>query len=782
MSRKDSARIESGYRIIGEAKAYLQVPTFDSLQKMTVKELLSVPAIERLISIKAINFFSKFATQEGILELVSAITMIPLHLCEGVVQVSGGHVKDTVEARSALLILKASGSITERRSKDSLFSFLVGPKSLFFDAIFAALNYITSNVTEAKSLKERYALINQYMDSLDAMMLALEYIADTSVGTETLLDVLTKRYSMDTNVTPDSCNYLNPFIVLLDIAYVNGFLISLLCKNPPITKCIAIKINDFLLHTRFADFVFYYLLPEELVEALQISPASESISSQNLSGSSILPASFIEVHTWLHAKSIKSDQARSGAPLITEDALAHAMELLCHVMASGNILLIGSIVRYLPAAAQILFSPELLCTVSLHTLKLICTFSSTSIGMILRTTRLYVSEILGTDALEPRNSSADITSKDPFTRSSLHEIIEYLANVIVEGERTTDAEAPPKSSGIIRSGSQSRMESIKFDQSLLPAEVESKLVPIYSIYIGMLSRFIQHQMPKVVSGRSDSAYLARISITMEHLASVFCILDDIGKMLYLAANSNSAETPALYADGDTLDKRARFDYCYCGRIPHLGTISTTCPESISIHETYIIKGRILSPSPLSIFACVFPPPKNGTNPLLTLQLMLFNIRTGQQTIIKHYVTRILSSIIVFSADSAELFKRVVSDIKLSAFLSSISLKKNRNPFCNLVCEMLLRVCLRCNDTCWRLYRERLAGYYRNDDVDTTQDLAYPLSLSNAGSLSIDKNTDKLALLRFLMASSDFVTYVESVLEADHNKYVRIRNSTVLRHQ
>lgn len=161
--------------------------------------------------------------------------------------------------------------------------------------------------------------------------------------------------------------------------------------------------------------------------------------------------------------------------------------------------------------------------------------------------------------------------------------------------------------------------------------------------------------------------------------------------------------------------------------------------------------------------------------MLTLQLMLFSITTGQQTIIKHYATRILSSIIIFATDSANLFKRVILDSKLFAFLPSLSLKKNRNPFFNLVCETLLRVSLRCNDTCWRLYKERLAGYYRNKDIDTKQDLAYPLSLSNISPPPVDEDAGQIALIRFLTDSPDFVTYVQSVLEKNHDKYIKSRN-------
>lgn len=806
MTERNSARIESGYRIVGETKAYLKVPTFDSLQKMTVKELLSVPAIERLVSIKAVNFFPKFATQEGVLDLVMAITMIPLRLCEGVVKISGKHIKDTVEARSALLIIKESGNIVERRTKNSLFSFLIDTKSLFFDAMFTALDHIVETITEAKSLKERYSLINQYMDSLDAMMLSLEYIADTNTGAEILLDVLIRRYSMDTNHAQHKNTSLNPFIVLLDITYVNNFTISLLCKYPPIEKSFATQINDFLLHTHFIDIVFYYLLPTDAIEALQTPSIHDHSSSPCfLKWSYTLPTSFIDTLALLHSDtnnynqvpsihnqgltSLSESQSQTLAHsnrvlFITEDVLAHAVELLCHIMACGNTLLIGSIIRYLPTAARILFSSELLSLLPLHNLKLICTFSSTSVSMILRVPRLYISEVLGVDDLQHQSANNNGTSKGPFTRLSLYNIIEHLATVAVSEEIAEGVESSQSSSEslqIIRNNHPSKLQSITFDKTLLPDEVESMLTPVYNVYIRILAYFIQYQMPKMVSERFDSAYLARVSVTMRHLASVFCILDDIGKMLYLSANSSSTESLTIHFDGDTLNKRSRFDYRYCGRIPWLGTISTTCPESINLYETYMIKEKILSPSPLSIFACVFPPQKYGKNPLLTLQLMLFNIKTGQQTIIKHYVTRILSSIIVFAADSTELFKRVVSDIKLSAFLPSISIKKNKNPFCNLVCEMLLRVCLRCNDMCWKLYREQLSGYYRNReaDMDDKKELLYPLSLSNINQLLADENADSLVLIRPLMTSSDFVTYVLNILEADHNKYIKIRNSTIL---
>lgn len=785
MPQKEPDRIESGYCIVGEAKAYLQVPTFGGLQRMTVKELLSVPAIERLVSIKTGNFFSKFATKESVIDLVAAITMIPLCLCGGVIQICGEHIKDTVEARSALLILKASERITEGRSKSSLFSFLMAPESLFFDAMFTALDYITKTVTEAKSLKERYIVTNRYMDSLDAMMLSLEYIANTNTGTEILLDELTRRYAVTANSVHCTCIPLNPFFMLLDIAYVNNFTGSLLCKCSPVAKSVATKINDFLLATYFMDIVFYYLLPKDLLEASQSFPCASNPLHSPL-------VSFVEVSTWLCAGPVKDGQARngaqqevdelnnhkarlSGASPITEDVLANAVELLCQIMASGSILLIGSIARYLPTVACILFSPELLCMSSLHTLKLMCTFSSTSVSMILRAPRLYIAEVLSTDESKYDSISVDTDSKGSSARFSLHSIIEQLAIIAISGEKTTRTDGHSKSADTARSGGRSGIESIRLGQALFPSEVETGLAPIYDAYIELLAQFLQHHMPRMVSGRLDSSYLARISVTMKHLASVFCILDDIGKMLYLATNSASTEALVLYADGDSLTKNARFDYRYCGHIPYLGTISTTCPESIDLCETYLIKGRIISPSPLSIFACAFPPPENGKNPLLTLQLMLFNITTGQQTIIKHYATRILSSIIIFAADSANLFKRVISDSKLFAFLPSLSLDKNRNPFFNLVCEMLLRVSLRCNDTCWRLYKERLAGYYRNKDIDTKQELAYPLSLSNISPPPVDEDAGQIALIRFLTDSPDFVTYVQSVLEKNHDKYIKSRN-------
>ncbi|EFO64151.1 Hypothetical protein GLP15_458 [Giardia lamblia P15] len=783
MPQKEPDRIESGYCIVGEAKAYLQVPTFNGLQKMTVKELLSVPAIERLVGIKTGNFFSKFATKEAVIDLVAAITMIPLCLCEGVVQICGEHIKDTVEARSALLILKASDKISEGRAKGSLFSFLMTPKSLFFDAMFTALDYIAKAVAETKSLKERHIVTNRYMDSLDAMMLSLEYIANTSNGTEVLLDALTTRYTITANSVRHNCIPLNPLLMLLDVAYVNNFMSSLLCKDPPIVKSIATKINDFLVTTCFIDIVFYYLLPKDLIEALQSSPYSSNPLYIPL-------VTFAEVSTWLYAESIKDNQVRNGAQQeangmnnhkahlsgtspITEDVLTNAVELLCQVMVSGDILLIGSIVRYLPTVACILFSPELLCMSSLHTLKLICTFSSTSISMILRAPRLYIAEVLGSD--EPR-SNINAGNKDLLAKFSLHSIIDHLATIAISGEKTTCIDDHSESADTVLSSSQSKIERIKLSQALLPNEVETELVPVYNVYIEMLAQFLQHHMPKMVSGRFDSDHLARISVTMKHLASIFCILDDIGKMLYLATNSVSTEALTLYIDGNSLTKKARYDYNYCVRIPQLGTISTTCPDSINLCETYLIKGRIISPSPLSIFACVFPPPEKRKNPLLTLQLMLFSITTGQQTIIKHYATRILSSIIVFSADSTELFKRVILDSKLFAFLPSLSLKKNRNPFFNLVCEILLRVCLRCNDTCWRLYKEQLAGYYRNENVDTKQELTYPLSLSNIDPSPTDEDTSQVTLIRSLIDSPDFVIYVQSVLEADHNRYIKSGNT------
>lgn len=806
MAEKSSTRIESGYRIVGETKAYIQVPTFDNLQKMSVKELLSVPAIERIVSIKAINFFSKFATKEGALVLAAAITMTPLSLYEEVVKISGEYVQDTVEARSALLILKESGSIIERKSKSTLLSFLLDPKSLFLDAILTVLDHIGHMVAETKSLKDRYVLVKQYIDSLDAIMLSLEYIAGTNTGAEVLLDVLTERYRLDINSTQCSNVPVNPFLMLLDVTYINNFAISLLCGHLSNDKLFSIKVNKFLLHTHLIDIIFYYLLPNNIFEALHTSSLHTCKGSPCcLDLSCILPASFISLSTFLHSETIKYNKTTSvyqkgvreqnnpqsqltvythlsRAHFITEDELAHAVELLCHIMACGNMSLIESIVCYLPITAKILFSPELLILLPLHNLKLICTFSSTSVSMILRIPRLYVSEILGADELQRQKSNNEEENKSPFTRFSLYTIIETLAAMTVLEDNVTDIELPNSSSGstqIPSNSHQSKLKDIQFDKALLPDEVENILVPVYNNYIKILAHFVQYQMPKMVSERFDSTYLARVSITMRHLASVFCILDDIGRMLYLSSinTNNPTEHLSLYADGDILTKESRFNYRYCGHIPSMNTISTTCPESINLYETYMIKDKILSPSPLSIFACVFPPQKEGKNPLLTLQLMLFNIKTGQQTIIKHYVTRILSSIIVFTADSTELFKRVISDIKLSAFLPSISIKKNKNPFCNLICEMLLRVCLQCNDICWKLYREQLSGYYRNRDTDNNRkELLYPLSLNNINVSLVDEGTGSLRLIRPLMESPDFVTYVINILEADHNRYMKIRNS------
>lgn len=126
--------------------------------------------------------------------------------------------------------------------------------------------------------------------------------------------------------------------MLLDIAYVNNFTGSLLCKCSPVAKSVATKINDFLLATYFMDIVFYYLLPKDLLEASQSFPCPSNPLHSPL-------VSFVEVSTWLCAGPVKDGQARNGAQQevdelnnhkarlsgvspITEDVLANAVEPL----------------------------------------------------------------------------------------------------------------------------------------------------------------------------------------------------------------------------------------------------------------------------------------------------------------------------------------------------------------------------------------------------------------------------------------------------------------------